>query len=108
MTRELPYLRRVFQLCAALSISFGFVGIVLYAASGAHADSPIFLGDTFQGMLLLDPVSIILAGILVLIISPIIWVATALIAFIRNKDTFYACLGLVILVLMSASLMLTS
>ncbi|MGZ4904065.1 MAG: DUF1634 domain-containing protein [Halobacteriota archaeon] len=108
MTREIPYLGSVLQVCATLSILLGFVGIVLYAAGGAHADSAMSLSDVAQGLLSLNPLSVTLVGILVLVISPTLWIAAALVGFIRSKSTFYVCLGSLILVLIGASFVLTS
>ncbi len=108
MTQEVPYFGTVLRLCATLSVSLGFVGIVLYAAIGANADVGVPLGDIFRGLLSLDPASVMSISIIALVASPFIWVATALIAFILNKNAFYACLGCIILLLMGAALVLTS
>ncbi len=101
MTREISYLGSALHVCATLSILLGFVGIVLYAASGAHVDSAMSLSDVAQGLLLLNPLSVTLIGILVLVLSPMLWVAAAVVGFIRSKSALYVCLGSLILVLIS-------
>jgi len=109
MENENPYLEKTLLLCAAVGISICFVSIALFAANhGTYSDitSPVKISSLdSKGA---NPAVIASVGILAMVASPFIWVVVALTSFIARKNVLYSFLTSLVLLLMIASIILSS
>lgn len=96
-------LLRIGVLISATLIMIGL--IMMYIKGGAdykNSDIASF-GVVFKGILEFEPVSIIMLGLLVLIITPVLRVAISLLVFAREKDYLYVKVTAVVLFILVIS-----
>jgi uncharacterized membrane protein len=98
-----------------LSASIICLGLVLLFAEGALANGaridaaiayPRDATALLAGLCALDPVSIIVFGLLVLIATPVVRVAVSILAFACSRDWLYALITALVLVLLVAGMYL--
>ncbi len=89
---------RIGVFASAFVILIGFLLYILLGTGGYPHDSfPNSLGAIFIGLWLLKPYAIILAGLFLLILTPVFRVGICLALFIKEKDPLYALISFIVL-----------
>lgn len=76
---------------------FGNVARIIAFRDGGAGQFPTALGEVLGGVLALKPYSIIALGLLLLILTPVIRVATSVLAFLYERDYLYVGITLFVL-----------
>lgn len=98
---------RVGVLISSLITASGLIFFLLTGYTG-YPDStfPHTLSQVWSGLLQLKPFAIIAAGLLVLLATPIFWVAASMAIFILRKDYQYTFIAGYVLLMLILSLFL--
>lgn len=100
----------VLKICSGLSIILMAVGLLMFLTGGrqAHLTGDIRVtgfGEALKGIVQLDPVALMTAGIIILIAMPFLRVAGAFFSFwFIEKDKVYALVSLGVLVILGAGM----
>jgi uncharacterized membrane protein len=90
------------------SASLLLVGVILGAirgmGAGLDAEAPRTIGAVWSGLLAGNPISVIAAGLLVLLATPWIRVAISFVLFVHLRDRIYAAICFVLLLLLTVGL----
>jgi Predicted membrane protein len=93
--------------CAGLALLFLSKGEI---AKGAGIDAAIAfpkgLSALLAGIEAVDPPSILVLGLLILVVTPIIRVAVSIVAFLASRDWLYAIITASVLILLVAGTLL--
>jgi uncharacterized membrane protein len=105
MRGEASGLGRTLVVCSAVSISVCLIGIFLFAANPSlNSDTALPLEDALTGLKSLSAPSVTALGILLTIVSPLVWVSVALTSFAMKRSLLYCFLSIFVLFLMLLSL----
>ena len=103
--QEVAGFGNVLVFCSVVSVSVCLIGIVLFAISASsNVDATLPLRDALLGLTSLSALSVITFGILVLLVSPLIWVIVAFIGFATKKSFLYSFLSFLVLFFMLLSI----
>ncbi len=84
------------------------VGVILAAIRGTgvglESEAPRTIGAVWSGLLAGNPLSVIAAGVLVLLATPWIRVAISFVLFLQLRDRIYSAICFVLLLLLTAGL----
>jgi uncharacterized membrane protein len=87
-----------------------FAGLMMYFATGesGYPESvyPVKFIEILKGMLALKPYGIIMAGLLILIATPIFRVGISIVIFLVEKDYLYVKITLLVFIILMLSLLL--
>lgn len=90
--------------CSMTIIMTGLILLFLTGQSGYSLNTyPQSLIDIAGGVYSLKPFAIITLGLLVLILTPVIRIVTAMIEFIREKDYLYVIITISVLIILMIS-----
>jgi uncharacterized membrane protein len=100
---------RVLQAGVVLSFVLVLAGVIWWACRGhtgyehlvhrAH-DYPTTLGGLWRGLRAGRPLALVQTGLVVLIFTPVVRVAAAVLVFLRDRDWVFAVLTLIVLALL--------
>jgi uncharacterized membrane protein len=91
--------------CSAVSISVCVIGIFLFAANPSlNSDTTLPLKDALTGLKSLSASSVTALGVLLTIVSPLVWVSVALVSFATKRSLLYSFLSILVLFLMLLSI----
>jgi uncharacterized membrane protein len=89
---------------SALVIGIGLVGVLARRGNLAGAvATPSSLAAVWQGILTGNPVAVIMAGLLVLLATPVLRVAVSVVAFALEGDFRYVVITSLVLLILLAS-----
>ncbi|MGB9679984.1 MAG: DUF1634 domain-containing protein [Thermoanaerobacteraceae bacterium] len=92
---------------SALIIFIGFMFLIITNKSGYPKGTyPISPIEIFKGAFMLKPYAIILAGLLLLIITPVFRVAVSIITYFREKDYMYTIITIIVFIILMISFFL--
>ncbi|MEN6370958.1 MAG: DUF1634 domain-containing protein [Armatimonadota bacterium] len=97
------YVEVVLTTGVILSLVILAFGSVLLMAKPAPVGVPGSILDILKGVIRLNPSAIINLGLLVLLLTPVVRVITAMIAFFAEKDRKFALVSLTVLVILIVS-----
>lgn len=81
---------RIGVMLSAIVISIGLLMFLISGNSGYASNYfPTTPSEIFNGLLLLKPYAIILAGLIILILTPVFRVGVSILVFIKEKDFLY-------------------
>ena len=90
------------------SASLLILGVILGAirgfGAGLEAEAPHSVAAVWRGLLTGDPISVIAAGLLVLLATPWIRVAISFVLFLHLRDRIYSAICFVLLLLLTVGL----
>lgn len=90
-----------------LSASIIFVGLMLFLVSGESGypgeTYPTLLKDIFVGAAKMKPFAIILAGLVLLILTPIMRVGVSILVFLKEKDWLYVGISTIVFLILISS-----
>ena len=95
---------------SALLVGFGFVASFVVGWTGSLRGVPVAATQTTdftalaERLIALQPLAIVQAGLIVLILTPIVRVAVTVVGFWREHDMFYVGVSLIVLVILVVSL----
>jgi uncharacterized membrane protein len=91
--------------CSAVSISVCLIGIFLFAATPSlNSDTTLPLKDALTGLKSLSASNVTALGVLLTIVSPLVWVSVALVSFATKRSLLYSFLSILVLFLMLLSI----
>jgi len=91
--------------CSAVSISVCLIGILLFAANPSlNNNTALPLKGALTGLKSFSAPSVTALGILLTIVSPLIWVSVALVSFATKRNLLYSFLSILVLFLMLLSI----
>ncbi|GKU24107.1 membrane protein [Clostridium folliculivorans] len=94
----------------SLSAIVIFAGLMMFLITGVsgYVDGyfPTTLSEIFSGLITLKPYAVIMAGMIILILTPVFRVAVSIIVFIKEKDYLYAKITLVVFIILIVSFIL--
>jgi uncharacterized protein len=99
-------------LTSALLVAIGFAGALAvgwdHSLTGATGGSGALsdIGEMGRRLVELRPVGIVQLGLLVLLATPVVRVATALVAFVVERDATYAIISATVLAILLGSIFL--
>lgn len=96
---------RIGVFCAISIMLFG-VAVLLFNPCDYNYPDNISLLLLFNSVLELNPYSIMLIGVFILILTPVIRVITCIILFIIKKDRLYVLITLLVMIVLVASFIL--
>ncbi|MBK1811981.1 DUF1634 domain-containing protein [Clostridium sp. YIM B02505] len=84
-----------------------FAGLMMFLITGvsgyAEGYFPTTLTEIFSGLLELKPYAVIMAGMIILILTPVFRVAVSILVFIKEKDYLYTKITLVVFIILIVS-----
>lgn len=90
-----------------LSASVIFVGLILFFVSGESGypgeTYPTLLKDIFLGAVSMKPFAIILAGLVLLILTPIMRVGVSILVFLKENDWLYVVISTIVFLILISS-----
>lgn len=96
---------RVGVILSAIIIVIGLLLFIKTGNSGYQGSYfPTRLGEIFKGIIGIKPYAIILAGLYILILTPVVRVAVSIIVFLKEKDYLYTKITLFVLAILIFSL----
>ena len=102
------WISRSLKLCTAVYLSLIAIGIILIGMTGAKETEPVVPVDQLlQGILNLNPTSIITLGIFTLLLTPVIQVVIAAVTFSIDRDKLYLGISITLMCILILSLVLT-
>ncbi|HXY87710.1 MAG TPA: DUF1634 domain-containing protein [Candidatus Acidoferrales bacterium] len=94
-------------ICTSIVIS-SFGVVVLALQPETVTDLTLVPAQLFSGIKMGNPLAIMNFGIILLIISPVMWLLTVLVSFVGERDRNYIVLSIfVLLMLISSSVIIT-
>lgn len=94
-------------LLSAVIIFMGFIMFLVTGSSGYVGNSyPTNPEDILQGVVAFRPYAIILAGLLILIATPVFRVGVSIIVFIKEKDYLYVRITSMVFIILIISFVL--
>ncbi len=101
---------RLLKVGVILSAAVILIGLILYLVTGTGGYDggafPTNLLLILQGLLSLKPYAVILAGLLILILTPFFRVGVSIIVFVREKDMLYVVITSAVFLILIISLIL--
>ncbi|WP_195573816.1 DUF1634 domain-containing protein [Paenibacillus sp. 1001270B_150601_E10] len=98
---------RVSVLISSGGIVCGLILFVITGQSGYPGDMyPTTLSTVVRGVLQLKPYGVMAAGLLLLILTPVIRVAVSILVFIKEKDWLYIAITAAVFVILIVSFIL--
>jgi len=98
---------RIGVLISAAVIMWGLLQLLITGVSGyPEATYPVTLGDVLQGVADFKSVAIIQTGLFLLILTPVLRVASSLVVFLKEKDYLYVGITLTVLCILAVSFLL--
>jgi len=98
---------RIGVLISAGVIMWGLLQLLITGVSGyPEGTYPVTLGSVAQGVAELKSVAIIQTGLFLLILTPVLRVASSLFVFLKEKDYLYVAITLTVLSILIISFLL--
>lgn len=95
---------RVGVFLSAIVISVGLVLFLVSGESGYPGETyPTLLKDIFLGAVNMKPFAIILAGLVLLILTPIMRVGVSILVFLKEKDWLYVVISTIVFLILISS-----
>lgn len=109
MDKTDPYLEKALQMCAIVSVSVCCIAVLLVVATEwLPFDAAMPLKELLTGLKSFNPLSFATFGVLIVIASPFVWVAAAIVSFATSKKVFHSLLSALVLLLMLVSIVVAS
>jgi len=98
---------RIGVIVSSIITASGLLLLIITGQSGYPPDTfPTSLNHVLTGIFQLKPFAVIEAGLLILLATPIFWVAASSIAFLLRRDYSYTLISLYVMLMLLLSLFL--
>jgi uncharacterized membrane protein len=98
---------RIGVILSAAIIGLGLILLIITGNSGYPGSSfPTSPVQIAEGLLLLKPYAVILAGVLILILTPVFRVGISIITFLKEKDYMYVAITSLVFIILMISFLL--
>lgn len=98
---------RIGVIISSIITASGLVLLLITGQSGYPAGTfPTTITQVLAGLIQLKPFGVIEFGLLILLTTPIFWVAASIVAFLLRRDYSYAIISAYVLLMLVLSLLL--
>lgn len=101
--RRISIAIRIGVIVSAVVMIFGFALLLINYQDYFAGFSNTSISEALAGLLTLNPYSYMLLGIFLLILTPVLRVATCIIMFAKEKDKLYTAITLLVLLILILS-----